>query len=544
MIDEMHVRDIALIEDAALAPARGLTVITGETGAGKTALLSALKLLVGERADATMVRQGTARASVEGRVFSGVGDVEGTVAERTLSADGRSRVHINGSIGSVRQLAELVGSTVDLCGQHEHQRLMRPANHRAMLDTWVAGDIERAANAYRDAWASAKAAADAVETIRAAGDLGSEALDQARYTLNRIAETNPQGGEYEEILEKLPLLENAESLLQATGGAHEALSGEARALDAIGQAVTLLEGMAEVDGSLGEAAQSLREASYVVEDVARDMGAYADTVEYDPQALAQMQERISQLQMLMRTWGPTMDNVFEAWDEARQTISAVEGFEKNLAKAQAAQQDAEERLAAAAAELHSARRDAAPKFADAVTKQMARLELGSAQLVCSVEKQNRERWTAEGPDAVEFLFKPGSGMQARPLAKIASGGEVSRVMLAIKVVLGSADSVETLVFDEVDAGVGGATARSLADVLQDLAETHQVIVVTHLAQVAVRGTVHYTVVKSDGAQPVTTLEAVEGEAREREIARMLSGDASEASLAHARKLLAEAERAR
>ena len=565
MIDELHVRNVALIEDATLVPARGLTVITGETGAGKTALLSALKLLVGERAEASMVREGAERASVEGRVYAdaageqAVGeadaaeaargaraeapraaDAEGTVVARTLSADGRSRVHIDGAIGSVKQLASLVGQTVDLCGQHEHQRLMKASNHRAMLDAWQRKSLEPLLADYRAKWEKAKAAAEKVESIIAAGKLGSETVEQARYVCRRIDEVDPGEGEYEKLIAQLPLLENAEALLAATGEAHQMLSGEAGALDAIGQAVGALDGMAE---RLGQAAASLREATYIVEDVSREVRAYADGVEYDPSALAHMQERASQLQALMRTWGPTMQEVFEARDQARETVSALDDFEKNLEKARKEWEAAEEDLAKAARNLHDARGAAAPSFADAVVQQMGRLELGSARLVCSVEELERRQWTANGPDAVEFLFQPGSALQARPLSKIASGGEISRVMLAVKVALGHADSVSTLVFDEVDAGVGGATARSLAAVLADLATTHQVMVVTHLPQVAVHAQAHYVVRKSAGEHPVTTLEQVKDESREREIARMLSGEETQASLAHARELLAEAESA-
>ena len=208
-----------------------------------------------------------------------------------------------------------------------------------------------------------------------------------------------------------------------------------------------------------------------------------------------------------------------------------------LAEAESAVQQAESRLAQAAEELSAARSLAAPKFSEAVTQQMRRLEMGSAQLICDIAPLQRDRWTLAGPDAVEFLFAPGAGLQPRPLTRIASGGEISRVMLAIKVVLGAVDQVETLVFDEVDAGVGGATAIALAAVLADLATTHQVLVVTHLAQVAVQADRHYVVMRSKDAVPETQLKAVTGEDRVAEIARMLSGDTTQASLEHARQML-------
>ena len=289
----------------------------------------------------------------------------------------------------------------------------------------------------------------------------------------------------------------------------------------------------------------MREAGFVLEDVARSARDYRDGVEFDPEALEQDQERMSALQGLLRAYGPRMVDVLAARDEAADLVSAVDDAAERERAAWKKVDAAEQKLASAAQALDQARRTAAPQFAEQVTAQMSRLEMGGAELLCEVRPLPRESWTQAGPSEVEFLFRPGAGMQARPLARIASGGEVSRVMLAIKVVLGQADSVDTLVFDEVDAGVGGSTAVALADVLVDLARTHQVIVVTHLAQVAVRGNAHYTVNKVAGTdgKPQTNLQQLSAEQRPAEIARMLSGDATQASLAHAREMLEAAARA-
>ena len=254
-------------------------------------------------------------------------------------------------------------------------------------------------------------------------------------------------------------------------------------------------------------------------------------MEFDPEELERGQERMAALQGLMRAYGPRMADVLAARDEAADLVSLVDDAEERERVAQRAVDAAERALAAAARTLDDARGEAAPRFSQAVSAQMQRLEMGTAQLVCEQRALPRASWTRSGASEVEFMFQPGAGMQARPLARIASGGEVSRVMLAIKVVLGQADSVDTLVFDEVDAGVGGSVAVALAEVLADLARSHQVIVVTHLAQVAVHGDVHYAVTKIAGDDGLSADE------RPAEIARMLSGDATEASLAHAREML-------
>lgn len=553
MIDEIQVENLALIREATLVPARGLTVLTGETGAGKTALLSALKLLMGARADKDAVRDGEEALVVSGR-FYGVSldgledadaddDLRDIVATRRVTADGRSRVSLDGRMASVGELARAVAPTIDLCGQHEHQRLMKPALHVRMLDAWAGKAVARARADYEEAFAAANAAEAELARVREAGASSSAKLDEARFVLQRIDAVDPREGEYDELLEELGRVEHAEALAVAANAAHEALAGEEGAIDALGSAVSALDAAARYDAKLGEFADALREAGYVLEDMARETRDYREGVEFDPEALARQQERMASLQGLLRTFGPRMEDVLARRAEAADLVSLVDDAAERERAAQQGVDRAETALAQAAAALAEARAEAAPRFSEAVTAQMGRLEMGGAELVCDLQPLEREQWTKAGSQAVEFLFRPGAGMQARPLARIASGGEVSRVMLAVKVVLGEVDEVDTLVFDEVDAGVGGSTAVALADVLADLARTHQVIVVTHLAQVAVRGQAHYVVRKAagdDGSMPETDLRKLPADERPAEIARMLSGDATETSLAHAREMLERA----
>lgn len=542
MIDEIQVENLALIRAASLEPARGLTVLTGETGAGKSALLSAMKLLMGERADKSAVRDGADALVVSGRFYDGTS--EDLVATRKVSADGRSRATLNGHMASAGELAERVAATIDLCGQHEHQQLMRPVSHVRLLDAWAGDSVAGAREAYEQAYDAAVAAQAELDRVRDAGAASSAKLEEARFVLERIDAIDPQEGEYEELTASLAKAENAESLARAVDTAHQALAGDAGALDAVDAAAGALEGAARYDDKLGEWARSLRETSYVLEDIAREARAYRDEVEFDAETLARQQERMSDLQGLLRAYGPRMQDVLARRAEAADLVSLVDDASARERAAKKALDEAEAALACAAEALDKARAEAAPRFSQAVTAQMARLEMGGAELVCAVEPLARGAWTRGGASTVEFLFRPGAGMQARPLARIASGGEVSRVMLAVKVVLGQADGVDTLVFDEVDAGVGGSTAVALAEVLADLALTHQVIVVTHLAQVAVRGERHYVVRKVESADgvPETDLRCLATDERPAEIARMLSGSVTETSLSHAKELLAGAKR--
>lgn len=541
MIDEIHVENVALIHEADLVPGTGLTVLTGETGAGKTALLSALKLLMGERADSSAVREGSEGALVEGRLFAGAHDEQGFVAQRRVGPDGRSRARVDGAMASVRELSERVSPLIDLCGQHEHQRLLDASSHVDMVDAWAGAGVAATLEAYRTALAAAQEAARELARVEEASRTQGSRLEEARFAYERICDVDPKPGEYEELEERLPRFEHAEALAGCAHEAAEALSGEGGSLDALNAAISELSRMGRVDAKLAEFADELTGAAITLEDAAAELRRYRDSVDFDPAELAQAQERFSALKGLLRQWGPRMEDVFARRDEAAELLSLVDDADARVRRAREARDAAEDALARAARDLTKRRNTAAPRFCREVGKQMARLEMGRAELVWDSRELPRERWTAQGPCACELLYRSGAGLTPRPLRRIASGGELSRVMLAAKVVLGESDAVDTLVFDEVDAGVGGATARSLAQVLADLARTHQVIVVTHLAQVAVQGSVHYVVRRSDdGDMPETRLVRVEGSDRVTEVARLLSGDASDESLAHARQLLSEA----
>lgn len=540
MIDELHAKNVALIKDASIAFDDGLTVITGETGSGKTALLGSLKLLVGERANASLIREGADELSVEGRFFVDDGEEEGHVACRRVDQRGRGRVSIDGSLSSVKALAGTLGETVDLCGQHEHQRLLSLASHVALLDGFSGEAGAEALAAYRDALKAANAAQKELARLQELGATARERLDQAHFTYDRIMAVDPQPGEVEELEQELPRYENAEALRQAAEGARRALAGDGGAVDELAEAARFLSQVPVDDPELRDLAETLESLAIEAEDAAASLRAYRDAVDVDPEQLAELQARQAALQGLMRTMGPGMERVLERKAEAAEIIEAAEGSGEAEREAEQAVAVAEKRLATAAEALTAVRQEAAPRLAEAITAQMGRLEMGGAQLAVDVSPLARAQWTAsQGPTSVELLYQPGPGMVARPLRKIASGGEVSRVMLATKVVQGDSDDVETLVFDEVDAGVGGSTAVALGEVLQDLSRSHQVVCVTHLAQVAVFADRHYVVSKrpGDDGVPETQIHEVTGDARVEEVARMLSGDTSEASVNHAREML-------
>ncbi|QWT17075.1 DNA repair protein RecN [Collinsella sp. zg1085] len=540
MIDEMYVENLALIVQATLTPGAGLTVLTGETGAGKTALLSALKLMMGERADASWVREGASSAQVRGRFFVNEHDTEGMVVERRIGADGRSRIRIDGAASSVGELSDRMHGMLDLCGQHDQHGLLDMRQHVAMVDAWGHEQIAGVLAAYQEALKKAEDAAAAYQELQERVQTEGAHLEDARFSVERIDEVQPQPGELEELEELLPRVEHAESLIMCAEDARAALQEENGALDALQSALAELTRMARVDSSLQAFVDTLTEAAISVEDVVSDLSRYRDAIDFDPAALARAQERASELKGLMRSFGPTMDDVFQKRAQAAELLRLCENRDQELSRAQLAVDEAEAELATAARKLTLLRNKLAPRFCRAVQTHMQSLEMASAELVWESRELPRSSWTRMGAATGEFLYRSGAGLTPRPLRRIASGGELSRVLLAAKLVLGAADKVDTLVFDEVDAGVGGAVARSLARVIKNLACTHQVLVVTHLAQIAVMAEKHLLVQKHEGDLPVTTLTELDYEERVQEIARMLSGEVSELSCAHARKLLDEA----
>lgn len=556
MIDEIQVRNIALIEEASIRPSSGMTVITGETGAGKTALLASCKLLMGQRADRDMVRQGEDEAEVQGRFFlpTAQGERQGEasaasaasvgndaeaelVVDRRVTADGRSHVKMNGRMASVTELSDSIAPYVSLCSQHDQQMLTKQSAQRRYVDVWSGADREGLLGEYKEAFLDVKQAKAELEDLKAMAQAGDARIEDALFKLRQIDAVGPSQEDYDELMAALRKSENAEMLARTSNESRDALSGEGGVLDGLNAAIVLLDEGARADESLKAMADTLREATYIVEDVAHDVSRYADAIDLDVSSLDQMQERASSYQSLLRSYGPTIEDVLAVQCEARAIIEAHEDADAVLATAQERLDRAQETLALAAQALHEVRASSAPGLSSAVNEVLAKLEMSGAELVVSVTMLPREEWAESGADSVVIEFRPAPGMQARPLSRIASGGELSRVMLALHTVMGNRDDVPTLVFDEIDAGVGGTAALALADVLSDLARTHQVIAVTHLPQVAAKASVHYVASKlTQDGMASTHIAGVEGDARTEEIARMLSGTITESSLRHAQEL--------
>ncbi len=552
MLIELRIQNYAVIERLAVRLDPGLNVLTGETGAGKSIIVGALSLLLGERATSDVVRSGADRAVVEG-VFDAAArpELEARLAEQGIEADdgllilrrevaveGRNRAWVNGSATTAAFLGTLGRLLIDLHGQHESQTLLAPDAQRAILDAF--GGAEAEAVTVRDAHARARAARAALEELEARRREAEQRVDLLRFQAEEIERAAIELGEEPRLEEEARRLEHAEELARIAGELHQALYAADRSLtERLGEARRRLEQLLRIDAGPEAARELLDSAYYGVEEVGRRMGDYAAGVEHDPTRLDALRRRQDLLFRLKTKYGPELSDVVEVGARARRELDLLDGaaLERKTLDREAAA--AEAALAAAAARLSSARAVAAASLALEVEALLPELGL-SGSFIVSLEPA--ERIGADGAETVEFRVSLNAGLAPGPLSRVASGGELSRIMLALKTILARLDRVPTLVFDEIDVGIGGRVAARVAERLRSVAGEHQVFVITHLAQLAARADHQLLVEKVERAgTTLTRVTEQAGEARVRELARMLGGDPESAvSREHARALLSEA----
>jgi DNA repair protein RecN (Recombination protein N) len=536
MLVELRVENLGIIADLLLPLGAGMTVITGETGAGKTLIVDALDLLCGGRADPALVRDGSDEARVEGRFVDGDDEV---VLARVVPVSGRSRGYIDGRIASVGELAARGGALVDLHGQHAHQSLLIPAEQRALLDQFSGAPAASARVDLVAARAERRRIEDEREEI--GGDDRSRArqLDLLRYELAEIDAAEIEDPEEEAALAtEEDILADAEAHREALEEAHARLEGAAQ--DALGAAIAAVESREP----FAKLAERLRGLQIEAAELGHDVRVAAEQITADPQRLADVQQRRARLRELVRKYGPTLADVQSYALEARARIAALEGHEERAAALADAIAAADRKIAQAARELSAARLSAAGPLAAAVEGHLRELAMPAATFEVAVEPGALEAAGDDGADDVTFLLAPNPGESARPLARAASGGELARAMLALRVVLSAAPP--TLVFDEVDAGIGGEAGTAVGRALATLGGRHQVLCVTHLPQVAAFADAQVAVSKSEVSQrTVASAELVLDDARVGELSRMLAGvGESTHARSHAQELLASAHKER
>jgi DNA repair protein RecN (Recombination protein N) len=548
----LRIAGFALIDELELALGPGLTVITGETGAGKSIIVEALGLLRGARASADLIRTGADEARVEaiielpphselrGRLEAEGRDAEeGLVVRRSLNRAGRGRVHLGGSLASAADLSETVARLIDIASQHDQQSLTNPDSQLAILDAFAENEALRA-----DMVAAHRALADAtlaLEAFDADARTRAQREDLLKFQLGELEAARPVIGEDDALRAERERLKGAGKFFAAASRGEEILYAQEAAV--VGQLAAVsreLQPLSALDPTLAPLVERLQTAQATVEDVARDLGRYAAGIRADPARLTEVEERLYLLGRLCRKHGGTMADVIERWQTMTRELGEITSFEAGLAQRREtlAQADATARKAAAA--LTASRQKAAGGLEKKVSATLRELALGNTRLPVSIE--TRADVGPSGADKVQFLFAPNPGDPPRPLAKIASGGELSRVMLAVKQALAKTDQVLTYVFDEVDAGVGGGAAETIGRKLKKIAEDRQVLVITHLAQIAAFADAHVRVTKtaSQGRTRVA-IEAITGKERTAELARMLGGATPSAeATAHASEMLRRA----
>ncbi|MBO9521180.1 MAG: DNA repair protein RecN [Nocardioidaceae bacterium] len=573
MIEEIRISSLGVIDESVLELGPGLNVVTGETGAGKTMLVTALGLLLGARADAGAVRTGAKAARVEGLVaVAGDGPVSAKVDEiggevedgavvlaRQLAAEGRSRAFLGGASVPVAVLQEVAGHLVAVHGQSDQHRLLQADAQRAAVDGFAGAKVAELKDTYARAYARLRAAeAELAEVVGAARERAREA-DVLRLGLAEIEAVAPEAGEDVRLATEESRLGFADTLRTAAETAREALSAEQESPDALGAvaaAKRALESVREHDEEAGRLADRVTEVSYLLTDVAADVASYASGLETDPARLAAVSERRAALTALTRKYGETIDEVL-AWSAtSAERLLGLDGSETRAEELRTERTALRAELGRVAGDLSRARQDAAARLSDAVSDELTALAMPHARVSIRVDRTEdpegvevdggRWRFTSHGIDQIEILLAANTGSEPRPLTKGASGGELSRVMLAIEVVLAGTSPVPTFVFDEVDAGVGGKAAVEIGRRLAALAGSAQVLVVTHLPQVAAFADRHVVVQKSsDGRVTTSGLEVLDDDGRVRELSRMLAGlEESETAMAHAQELLDLAQETR
>lgn len=571
MLEEIRITHLGVIEESVLEVGPGLTVITGETGAGKTMVVTALGLLLGGRADAGAVRAGAQAARVEGvltldaaadgPLVSEVEEVGGVMEDgrllvaRQISAQGRSRAYVGGAAVPVGTLAGLIAPRVAVHGQSDQHRLLQPEAQRHALDAFAGEQVSTLRAAYAEAYsAHRERARELAETLATLRERAREA-DVLRFGLEEIAAVEPVPGEDRQLASEEARLGNADTLRGAAETARQALSSDGDRPDVLGLTATArqqLDSVREHDPAAGELADRLAEVSYLLSDLAADVASYATGVDVEPARLAAVSERRAALTALQRKYGETVDEVLAWAEQGSRRLLELDGTEDRVAELREEVAALRARLADLAGRLSAARAAAARRLADAVTTELAQLAMRHAVVEVQVRQQESAdglevdgRQVAFGPagvDDVDILLAANRGSDPRPLGRGASGGELSRVMLGIEVALADTRPVPTFVFDEVDAGVGGRAAVEIGRRLARLAGGSQVLVVTHLPQVAAYADRHVVVEKShDGTVTTSGLVTLEDGARVRELSRMLAGlEDSATALAHAEELLATA----
>ena len=555
MLEHLHIRNVALIKESEISFGDGLNILTGETGAGKSMIIDSLQFALGGRAGKDFLRHGEKQAAVEA-LFSVqsqalteklaengiVPEEDGTLLiTRTLSEAGKSVCRINGSTVTVGMLKEIAEDMIDIYGQHEHQSLLNPVKHIRLLDRFCGAGFGEAMEEYKNSRQRLKDLEKQLTILIGDESQREQRMDMLLFQKEEIEAAELQEGEEDALLEQKKRLSSMERLIRLTGESvtllYDVDDRAPSACDQLGDALAKLQEAAEYDAALSPLADALADGYAAVEDCARELKREAEEQEADPEELERIEERLQLFYKLKRKYGGSIEAVLEFYEKAVQELEFLSNSSEKAAELSAKKAAEEKRLSALAETLTARRRATAEQVEEQIETALHDMEMKHARFHIQIEE--KADWGADGKDKVEFLISANAGEPLKPLAKIASGGEMSRVMLALKTVLVDADEIGTFIFDEIDTGVSGRTARRVGEKMRFLGGKRQLLCITHLPQIAAMADNHFLIEKeSDAGETVTRVTALDEEGAVREVARLMN-DVTETTLAAARELLAE-----
>lgn len=538
MIKHISIENFAVIEKAEIDFDEGFSVITGETGSGKSVVIEAISLALGSRADSSFVRHGADKAVVQ---LAADLDGEEVAIRREISASGRNLCRLNGEVVTLAELSKVCARLAEIHGQYDNQTLLNPETHMAVIDGCRRETIASLKEAYRKSYDSYAKASSELKKLIASEAENARRLDYYRYEKAEIDKAGLRPGEYEELTDRISVLQNSEKIFSSVETASSAIGGDTGALETLGAALSAIRSVASYSSDLEKLLSDAEDIYYRLQDIDSSLNSMADSMSFEPGEIDSCISRIDLIDNLRKKYGSTIEEILEYRDKISAELDVIENFDEEKSKLTAAAEAAKANLLSKASALSKARHEAASNLTARITRELSELNFSDAKVETAFTPLD-----AAGPDGdetAEFLISANRGEPLKPLAKTASGGEMSRIMLAIRNITGETDRIPTFIFDEIDAGISGVTASVVGRKLKQISKSHQIICITHLPQIAAMGDAGYRIYKeNDESSTYTHIEKLSKDEKTAEIARLLGGDnITETTLRSARELIESAK---
>lgn len=537
MLEQLHIKNVALIEESEISFGGGLNILSGETGAGKSMVIDSINFALGERAGRDFIRRGTEQAVVEAFFVSSDASVQNLLKEqginqeednsilikRVMNGNGKIQNKVNGSIVTVGMLKQLSEALIDIHGQHEHQSLLNPAKHIRLLDKFCGVELEALKAKLEVIYKKYRDIQRSIEKLSGNERERAHKMDLLQFQMEEISQAKLKKGEEAELYERKKILSNSEKVQKLSSHSlHLLNAGEPAAMDQISEAMGYLADLQEIDGAAASIFETVEAAYAQLDDAVRELRRYYDNIESDPEEINQLENRLTVIYSLKKKYGNNIEEILEYYEEIKKEMEFISGSEEALQKLNAEKAVVKKELAILCSEMSKIRKKKALEIQALIAEELRELEMKNASFEIRVDRKND--LNAEGWDKVEFLISANLGEELKPLAKIASGGEMSRVMLALKTVLAGVDTIETFIFDEIDTGVSGRTAQKVAEKMALIGKNHQILCITHLPQIASMADKHFLIEKQAEDNKTTThVYALESMEAVGEIARLIGG---------------------